>query len=162
MATTDDKGRAATVFEADAAGARATGCTGCGPGAAPLDAAPSDQRPAVLHATDTVLENDLLRVELDPVTGWLTSLLDKRDRVSTWSRAPRGEHTQVCAGPDGHLGSPGGVVRVARGRRCAVTRVALREDGPLRARLRVEREWGRSTSSRSSCSVTAPTRSRCG
>jgi alpha-mannosidase len=55
-----------------------------------------------------------------------------------------GEHTQICQDPTDTWGHrvvsyrwPGAVMRT--------TRMILREDGPLRARLRVEREWNRST-----------------
>lgn len=41
-----------------------------------------DTGPA-LRVADTVLENDLLRVEVDPSTGWLRSVLDKRSGRET-------------------------------------------------------------------------------
>jgi alpha-mannosidase len=134
VATTDDVARGAAVFEAvvPPLGYRLYRLR---PGAAPL--------PSPLRATGTVLENDLIRAELDPRTGWLVSLLDRRTGVDLVAGA-RGEHTQISQDPTDTWGHrvrsyrwPGEAMRVAR--------VILRESGPLRARLRVEREWGRST-----------------
>jgi alpha-mannosidase len=134
VATTDDRGRGATVFEAalPALGYRLYRLTS---GMVDTDSA--------LRASDNVLENDILRVEVDPATGWLSSLLDKRTGVDVVAGA-RGEHTQICADPTDTWGHrvvsyrwPGAPMRV--------TKIILREAGPLRARLRIEREWGRST-----------------
>jgi alpha-mannosidase len=135
VAATDDRGRGATVFEAviPALGYRLYRLR---PGTAPASA-------GTLHAAPTVLENDLLRVEVDPATGWLSTLLDKRTGVDLVAGA-RGEHTQICQDPTDTWGHrvlsyrwPGSAMRVVR--------IALRESGPLRARLRIEREWHRST-----------------
>ena len=142
VATTDDKGRAATVFEAvvPALGYRLYRLRS---GPAPVEAAVSEQPPGNLRATDTVLENDLLRAEFDPQTGWLSSLLDKRSGIDVLGGA-RGEHIQICQDPTDTWGH-----RVVSyrwpGEPMTTTRMTLREDGPLRARLRVEREWHRST-----------------
>jgi alpha-mannosidase len=96
-----------------------------------------------LRASETVLENDVLRVELDPSTGWLSSLLDKRTGADVVGGA-RGEHTQVCEDPTDTWGHR--VISYAwPGEAMRTTRMVLRESGPERARLRVEREWGRST-----------------
>lgn len=135
VATTDDKGRGATVFEA-AVPPLGYRLYRLHPGAALPSA-------VLLQASDTVLENELLRVEVDPRTGWLASLVDKRTGVDLVAGA-RGEHTQICQDPTDTWGHrvvsyrwPGTAMRT--------TRVTLREAGPLRARLRVEREWHRST-----------------
>ncbi|HEX6499096.1 MAG TPA: glycoside hydrolase family 38 C-terminal domain-containing protein [Micromonosporaceae bacterium] len=142
VATTDDKGRGATVFEAvlPPLGYRLYRLR---PGPAPAGARLSAQPPGTLQVSRTVLENDLLRVEIDPRTGWLSSLLDKRTGVDVVAGA-RGEHTQVCQDPTDTWGHrvvsyrwPGEAMRT--------TRITVREAGPLRARLRVEREWHRST-----------------
>jgi alpha-mannosidase len=140
VATTDDRARAAVVFEAQvpALGYRLYRLL---PGAAPSSG--TADAPGPLRASDTVLENDVLRVEVDAATGWLRSLRDKRTGVDLVAGA-RGEHTQVCEDPTDTWGHrvvsyawPGAAMRT--------TRVVLRESGPLRARLRIEREWGRST-----------------
>ncbi len=142
VATTDDKGRAATVFEAivPPLGYRLYRLRS---GPVPAGAPASEQAAGILHATETVLENAFLRAEFDPTTGWLTSLLDKRSGLDVVAGA-RGEHVQICQDPTDTWGHrvvsyrwPGEPMRT--------TRMVLREDGPLRARLRVEREWGRST-----------------
>ncbi|GAA2727812.1 alpha-mannosidase [Cellulomonas aerilata] len=142
VATTDDRGRAAVVLEAHLPpfGYRLYRLVA---GAAPSSAGPSAEPAGTLLASGTVLENDVLRVEVDPATGWLTSLRDKRTGADLVAGA-RGEHTQVSADPTDTWGHrvvsyawPGAAMRT--------TRVVLRESGPLRAVLRVEREWGRST-----------------
>jgi alpha-mannosidase len=142
VATTDDKGRAATVFEAAVPplGYRLYRLRS---GPAPFDAPVSERSTGFLNASETALENAFLRAEFDAQTGWLTSLLDKRTGVDVLHGA-RGEHTQICQDPTDTWGHrvvsyrwPGEPMRT--------TRMVLREDGPLRARLRVEREWGRST-----------------
>ncbi|MBN9328504.1 MAG: alpha-mannosidase [Cellulomonas sp. 73-145] len=142
VATTNDQGRHATVLEADVPplGFRLYRLR---PGAAPWGAVRTGRPPGVLRASETVLENDLLRVEVDPGTGWLTSLLDKRSGVDLLAGAA-GPHTQVCQDPTDTWGHH--VVSYAwPGDEMRTVRVLLRESGPLRARLRVEREWGRST-----------------
>jgi alpha-mannosidase len=137
VAATDDQGRGAIVFEASVP---------------PLGyrlyrlrsgAAPADLPAGALYASGTVLENERLRVQIDPRTGWLAGLLDKRTGVDLVAGA-RGEHTQICQDPTDTWGHrvvsyrwPGAPMRT--------TRVTLRESGPLRARLRVEREWNSST-----------------
>ncbi|RLK25254.1 alpha-mannosidase [Micromonospora sp. M71_S20] len=142
VATTDDKGRGATVFEAvlPPLGYRLYRLRS---GAAPAYTRAGERPAGNLRATDTVLENDLLRVEIDPETGWLRGLLDKRTGVDLVAGA-RGEHTQICQDPTDTWGHrvvsyrwPGAPMRTSR--------VTLREAGPLRARLRVERAWNRST-----------------
>ncbi|MGT2426428.1 alpha-mannosidase [Amnibacterium kyonggiense] len=91
----------------------------------------------------SVLENELLRAEIDHTTGWLTGLLDKRTGADLVGGA-RGPHLQVCQDPTDTWGHR--VVSYAwPGVEPPVTRVLVREDGPLRARVRVERAWRRST-----------------
>ncbi|TDC54242.1 alpha-mannosidase [Jiangella ureilytica] len=142
VATTNDKGRGAVVFRAELPplGYRLYRLR---PGTAVPGPAWSGTAPGALTASETVLENDLLRIELDPSTGWLTSLLDKRTGVDAVAGA-RGEHTQVSDDPTDTWGH--GVVSYAwPGEAMRTTRIVLRESGPERARLRVERSWGRST-----------------
>ncbi len=141
-ATTSDKGRGAVVFQAElpALGYRLYRvCSG----PAATDTPWSGQAPGALHGSQTVLENETLRLELDPQTGWLSSLLDKRTGVDLVAGAV-GEHTQICEDPTDTWGH-----RVVSynwpGVPMACDRIVLRENGPLRLRLRVERSWGRST-----------------
>ncbi|GAA3541189.1 alpha-mannosidase [Nonomuraea rosea] len=135
VATTDDKGRGATVFQAElpALGYRLYH----------LRQGASAHTGGALSASQYHIENDVLRLELDPMTGWLSSLLDKRTGVDLVAGAA-GEHTQICEDPTDTWGH-----RVISydwpGEAMTTTDVVLRENGPLRARIRVEREWGRST-----------------
>ncbi len=73
----------------------------------------------------------------------MSSLLDKRTGLDVVAGA-RGEHTRICQDPTDTWGH-----RVVSyrwpGDPMPTTRMTLREAGPLRARLRVEREWNRST-----------------
>ncbi|MFG1710188.1 alpha-mannosidase [Nonomuraea sp. M3C6] len=134
VATTDDKGRGATVFQAElpALGYRLYRLR---PG--------SPAHTSTLSASEHHIENEFLRLELDPATGWLKSLLDKRTGVDLVAGAA-GEHTQICEDPTDTWGHR--VVSYAwPGEAMTTTGIVLREHGPLRARIRVEREWGRST-----------------
>lgn len=88
-----------------------------------------------------VLENNFLRVEIDAGSGWLRTLLDKRTGIDL---AGTGEHIQICADPTDTWGHR--VVSYAwPGETMPVTRMRVTESGPLRAIVRVEREWHRST-----------------
>ncbi|WP_220448203.1 alpha-mannosidase [Nonomuraea diastatica] len=135
VATTDDKGRGATVFQAE--------LPPLGYRLYRLRQGPGMHAAGTLSASELHLENDVLRLELDPGTGWLTSLLDKRTGVDLVAGAA-GEHTQICEDPTDTWGH-----RVVSydwpGEAMATTGIVLREIGPLRARIRVERAWGRST-----------------
>lgn len=142
VATTNDKGRAAQAFEADipALGYRLYRLHAA---AAPAGLTWSRSAPGELRATETLLENAHLRVELDPQTGWLSSLVHKRSGRDLVAGV-RGEHLQVCEDPTDTWGHR--VVSYAwPGEPMTTTRMVLREEGPLRARLRIERQWGRST-----------------
>ncbi|MFD1723054.1 alpha-mannosidase [Amnibacterium endophyticum] len=88
------------------------------------------------------LENDRLRVELDPATGDLAVLLHKASGIDLLAGAA-GPHVQISAdGSDtwGHrvvsYAGPGEPMRLER--------IVPREDGALRGVLRVERSWGAS------------------
>lgn len=142
-ATTNQTGRGALVFRADVPplGYRLYRVR---VGAEPQGAPWSAGAPRRLRAGETVLENDLVRIELDPASGWLRSYLDKRTGRDVLRGTDPSVHTQVCADPTDTWGHrvvsyawPGDPMKVAR--------VVLREAGPLRARLRVERGWGAST-----------------
>ena len=135
VATTSDRGRGATVFRAElpALGYRLFR----------LEPGDRPDQPSDLSVSGLVLENAVLRLEVDRESGWLSSLLDKqtgRDMIATAT----GEHIQVCADPTDTWGHR--VVSYAwPGTTMPVTSVEVTETGPVRGRIRVERSWGRST-----------------
>ncbi|WP_375400492.1 alpha-mannosidase [uncultured Amnibacterium sp.] len=91
---------------------------------------------------ETVLENDLIRAVIDHRTGWFSSLLDRRTGVDLL-RGARGEHLQICRDPTDTWGHR--VVSYAwPGASMETARIVLRENGPYRAAVRVERRWHRS------------------
>ena len=91
-----------------------------------------------------VLGNDHVRVELDPATGWPRSYRDRASGVDVMAGVDGRTHTQVCADPTDTWGHR--VVSYAwPGETMELRRVVVRETGPLRARVRVERGWGAST-----------------
>jgi alpha-mannosidase len=138
VATTDDKGRGAVAFRASLPpfGYRLYRLR---PGPA-LDPAPSRG----LVVSETVLENEFLRAEFDPATGWLSSLLDKETGVDLVAGTPGETHTQICDDPTDTWGHR--VISYAwKGAPMTVDRIAVRQSGALRASIRVERSWGRST-----------------
>ncbi|MET7433243.1 MULTISPECIES: alpha-mannosidase [Streptomyces] len=98
---------------------------------------------APVRATDAVLENDHLLVEVDPSTGWLRRLYDKDNGVELLPEAP-GPHAVVVDDPSDTWGHRIDSYDKEIGSfRC--TRVRLVEHGPVRAVLRVESEFGDST-----------------
>jgi alpha-mannosidase len=138
VATTDDKGRGAVAFRASLPpfGYRLYRLR---PGPA-LDPAPSRG----LVVSETVLENEFLRAEFDPATGWLSSLLNKETGVDVVAGAAGDTHTQICDDPTDTWGHR--VISYAwEGAPMTVDRIAVRQSGALRASIRVERSWGRST-----------------
>jgi alpha-mannosidase len=138
VATTDDKGRGAVAFRASLPpfGHRLYRLR---PGPA-LDPAPSRG----LVASETVLENEFLRAEFDPATGWLSSLLNKETGIDVVAGAAGDTHTQICDDPTDTWGHR--VISYAwEGAPMTVDRIAVRQSGALRASIRVERSWGRST-----------------
>jgi alpha-mannosidase len=135
-ATTDDSNRGAVVFRADlpALGYRLYRLR---PGAVPAGTSP-------LSASAAVLENDLVRIELDPETGWITSYLHKATGLDVMRGVDGRIHTQVCEDPTDTWGHR--VVSYAwPGASMRLDRIVVRETGPLRSRVRVERSWGAST-----------------
>ncbi|WP_150307053.1 alpha-mannosidase [Planctomonas psychrotolerans] len=111
------------------------------PGPTPADSAAAR---SVLAVSETVLENDLVRIELDADTGWIRSYLDKRSGADLMTGVDGRSHTQVCEDPTDTWGHR--VVSYAwPGDTMALKRIVLRESGPLRSRVRVERTWGAST-----------------
>ncbi|MFW6598401.1 alpha-mannosidase [Propionibacteriaceae bacterium Y2011] len=96
-----------------------------------------------LVATDTTLENDRLRVELDPVTGWLRSLVDKATGTDLVAGSAGG-HLTVCGDGSDTWGHH--VVTYAwPGEELPVERIEPGECGPLRASIKVFRRWRSST-----------------
>ncbi len=144
LATMSDPSRGALAFEARVPGLGYR-LYRLRPGAAPAPGRePGTPR---LVATPTRLENDHLRVEVDPATGWLASLVDKRTGVDLVAGAA-GPHAVITPDPSDTWGHR--VVSYAAREGDPVTempvvRVRLLEAGPLRALLRVERALGGST-----------------
>ncbi|MCX7522840.1 alpha-mannosidase [Microbacterium sp. STN6] len=142
-ATTDDQSRGAVVFRADvpALGYRLFRIK---PGAMPLPEPTALQvRAASTGDAAHVLENDLVRIELDAATGWISSYLDKQTGVDVMACVDGASHTQVCDDPTDTWGHR--VVSYAwPGASMTLGRIVVRETGPLRARVRVERAWGAS------------------
>ncbi|WP_308493042.1 alpha-mannosidase [Microbacterium terrisoli] len=91
----------------------------------------------------TVLENPHLRVELDPATGDVVSLLDKATGLDVLAGTAGQPRTAVCEDPTDTWGHR--VISYAwPGDAMSLERIVVRETGPLRTRVRVERSWGRS------------------
>jgi alpha-mannosidase len=137
-ATTSDTGRGAIVFRAElpALGYRVYRLR---PGAA---ATVTPSRP--LTASEGVLENDFVRIGIDAASGWISSYLDKRTGVDVMSGVDGWTHTQICQDPTDTWGHR--VVSYAwPGAPMTTTRILVRETGPLRARMRIERTWGSSS-----------------
>jgi len=135
VATTDDKSRGALTFRAEvpALGYRLYRIM---PGTKSPD--------SPLRVSETTLENDLVRIEIDPETGWLSSYLDKRTGIDVLAGTDPSTHTQVCEDPTDTWGHR--VVSYAwPGTPMTLDRIVVRESGPLRSRLRIERSWGKST-----------------
>lgn len=94
-------------------------------------------------ATGTTLENEHLRLTVDPATGWLSSLTDKDAGTELLPERP-GPHAVVIDDPSdtwGHrIRAYDTVAGVFRCRRVRIT-----EHGPVRVALRIESDYGRST-----------------
>lgn len=134
-ATTDDAARGALVFRAElpAFGYRLYRLR---PGDGHAVASP-------LTVTETLMENDHVRVELDPRTGWISSLINKATGVDVMARVDGSTHTQICQDPTDTWGHR--VVTYAwPGATMELRAITVRESGPLRSRVRVERTWGQS------------------
>ena len=141
QATTNQTSRGALVFRAElpAFGYRLYRLR---PGPAPVVA--GDRSLGALDVTDTVIENDHVRIELDPATGWISSYLDKATGLDVLAGTDGTTHTQVCEDPTDTWGHR--VISYAwPGESMELVRIKVRETGPLRSRVRVERKWGAST-----------------
>ncbi len=140
-ATTDDVSRGAIVFRADlpAFGYRLYRLR---PGPAAV-AEWSVSAPSELSVQKNVLENELVRIELDEATGWISSYLDKTAGIDLMKGVEGAQHTQICQDPTDTWGHRV-VSYVWPGATMALERVVVREIGPLRSRVRIERAWGSS------------------
>ncbi|MET0934176.1 MAG: glycoside hydrolase family 38 C-terminal domain-containing protein [Mycetocola sp.] len=137
-ATTGDSSRGAVLFRAEvpALGYRLYRLR---PGELPV--VPTS---GSLTVSDRVLENDLVRIEIDAASGWISSYLDKATGVDVMRDVDGATHTQICQDPTDTWGHR--VLSYAwPGAPMATTRIVVRETGPLRSRLRIERAWGASS-----------------
>ncbi len=137
-ATTGDISRGAVTFRADVP-ALGYALYRMLPGPAlPADA-------GLLVSDDgTVIENAHLRIELDPETGDLISLHDRSSGVDPLQGTRGQPRTAVCDDPTDTWGHR--VISYAwPGAAMTLDRIVVRETGPLRSRVRVERTWGAST-----------------
>lgn len=106
-------------------------------------ARPTSEPVVRVDAGKHVLENDHLRVEVDPGTGWLRSLVTKATGQDLVQGSPR-PHVVVTDDPTDTWGHR--VVTYARdGKPFQCTSVRLVEDGPVRSVLRIESAYGKST-----------------
>ncbi|KRV50418.1 glycoside hydrolase family 38 [Wenjunlia vitaminophila] len=103
----------------------------------------ADPAPGPVRATATTLENEHLLVEVDPATGWLRRLYDKDHGNELLPAEPR-PHAVVVDDPSDTWGHRVSAYDKEIGAfHC--TRVRLVESGPVRAVLRVDSEYQRST-----------------
>ncbi|MEV8565447.1 glycoside hydrolase family 38 C-terminal domain-containing protein [Streptomyces sp. NPDC051322] len=100
------------------------------------------RREGPVTATGTTLENEYLRLEVDPATGWLSSLRDKASGAELLPASP-GPHAVVIEDNSDTWGHRIRAYDKAVGS-FAATRVRLVESGPVRAVLRIESTHGRS------------------
>ncbi len=142
--TTADLSRGSVLFRADvpALGYRLYRLVPA-PSALP-GAAWSAGPPRPLQVGATLLENERVRIALDPETGWLSSYYDLATGIDVMAGVDGRTHTQVCADPTDTWGHR--VVSYAwPGETMELRRIVVRETGPLRSRVRLERSWGAST-----------------
>lgn len=108
-----------------------------------LPAAADTPGTSPVTATGTTLENEHLRLTVDPATGWLSSLYDKDAKAELLPARP-GRHAVVIDDPSDTWGHRVRAYdQVAGAFDCR--RVRITEQGPVRAALRVESGYGHST-----------------
>ena len=101
------------------------------------------ESPAEVSATDTTLENDLLALEVDPATGWLSRLEDKTTGVDLVA-GPSGGHAVVIDDQSDTWGHRVKAYDDVIGQfQCSSVRLV--EQGPVRAVLRIESRYESST-----------------
>ncbi|KAA9149178.1 alpha-mannosidase [Microbacterium lushaniae] len=137
-ATTSDVSRGAVTFRADVP-ALGYALYRLLPG----PALPADEDVRVSE-DGTVIENAHLRVELDAATGDVVSLLNKGTGVDPLAGTRGQPRSAVCEDPTDTWGHR--VISYAwPGAALSLKRIVVRESGPVRSRVRVERGWGSST-----------------
>ncbi|MCC6446253.1 MAG: alpha-mannosidase [Armatimonadetes bacterium] len=104
-------------------------------------AKPVPEPAGMLSAGPHFLENDFWRLEADPATGHLIRLYDKRSQVETLA-AP-GNTCIVIDDPSDTWSHDVSSFRSEIGR-FGEANIAIEEEGPVRACLRIETRWGRS------------------
>lgn len=137
-ATTGDRSRGAVTFRAEV--------PALGYALYRLLPGPALPVESALSVSDdgTVIENEHVRLELDPATGDLISLLDRASGVDPVRGTQGQPRTAVCADPTDTWGHR--VISYAwPGSAMTLDRIVVRETGPLRSRVRVERSWGASS-----------------
>ena len=100
-----------------------------------------------LRATGTILENAELRVVVDPNTGCITHLIDKKSGFDSISTGGCGNELQTFVDIPKKYDA-WNIDADALDKMtpiCSVDSVKLVEQGPLRAIIRVQRHWGHST-----------------
>ncbi|QHS53968.1 alpha-mannosidase [Edaphobacter sp. 12200R-103] len=99
-----------------------------------------------LKASDTTMENAFLRVEVDPGTGCITSLFDKKTNFESIAKGACGNQLQTFAdlpkNYDAWNIDPGTLDHMTP--ITEVDSVQLVEDGPMRSVIRVSRTWQKS------------------
>lgn len=96
-----------------------------------------------VHATTTTLRNQFLELAIDPATGWLSSLVDRRSGLDLVGGAP-GPHTVVSPDSSDTWGHRL-LSYVGDGDPFVVDSVTCDERGPHRGSIRVESHVGRSS-----------------
>ena len=135
-ATTADGGRGAVVFRADLP-ALGYQLFRLRPGTAPSLSPP----PAgTLQVTEQLLENDFVRIDVDPAVGWISCWLDKVADVDLMAGVDPRNHTQAVADHSDTWGHR--IVSYSgAGEPMTLQHIEVAETGPLRAKLRIVRHW---------------------
>ncbi len=100
--------------------------------------------PTELRSSGTTIENAALRVVIDPQTGCITSLFDKKSNYETIARGACGNELQAFKDTPKEYDAwniDPGTLDAAPTLLHVVDSVQLVEQGPLRATIRVSRTW---------------------
>jgi len=105
---------------------------------------------SALGASSRMLENEFLRVEVDPVSGWVSRIFDKRHKREVLDDSGKGNRL-IAIGDDGDSEGRFIVGKDVAGHPTGESVgldsppvIYLVENGPVRAVLRVERPFGKS------------------